>query len=87
MSLDAQRPRVMSVEAAERIRERGCSKKAKYGMNHAKAYAQTLRDSSPEESRVHAYRCCFCSSWHLGHLMSIESMQDVAMAIRVLAQQ
>lgn len=72
----------MTPEEAERIRYRSCLRKVKYGQRTAQAIAAKRRGEG-----IRAYRCVFDSShWHVGHVMGMKSLTDVAMAIRVLAQ-
>lgn len=84
--LDHQRPQIMPLGEAERIRERACLRKVSMGLNAARGSAEIV--NAGQQDRVVVYRCPFgCGGFHIGHLMSMESVEQMAMAIRILAQQ
>lgn len=33
---------------------------------------------------VVAYRCCFCRGWHLGHVPSVDTLEQIALEVRGL---
>lgn len=71
----------MRIEEAERVRDSACTGKVAYG-------ASTARDIAKNQFtdvRMDAYRCPFCSAWHVGHALSVDGMRYLAEAIRTLA--
>lgn len=71
---------MMSVEQAKEVRHYCCERKNRYSHRE-----QALEDSTVKKG-AHAYRCPFCRGWHVGRVASIESLERIAEAIRVLAQ-
>ena len=68
-------------EAAD-IRDRACKDKKWYFPAQANAIVEERNAETPG---VYAkYRCPFCRTYHVGHVMSVAAMQDMATAIRVL---
>jgi hypothetical protein len=79
---------VITYPEAEAIRDRACGHKPRLGQDEARRRAAAYNRNKTEEGRpLAAYRCCFCGSWHTGHLLSEEGMETMAQAIRVLAQE
>lgn len=84
MTLDDRRPEYMPLTEAVRVRDRACTGKTAMGQKAARASATAV--NAEGQTRVVAYRCCFCGHHHIGHLMSYEATRQLAMAIRVLNQ-
>lgn len=43
---------------------------------------RTARKMRAEGEAVSAYRCPFCDAWHVGHVPSLDGLEDLAHAIR-----
>lgn len=78
----------MTHDQALRIKAKACDGKVRFG------HPDTARAAAADVERDHpgndghpasAYRCSFCRRWHVGHVPSIEGLQGIADAIRVLA--
>lgn len=69
----------MNDHQAAAVERRACASKRKYGAERARRVAERLRSEGHD---VHAYRCCFCHSWHVGHTPSWASVKRLAKAIR-----
>jgi hypothetical protein len=65
--------------SSEAVIERACTRKARLGMRTAQRLARWKRVEGHE---VSAYRCPFCGSWHVGHVPSVEGLEQLARAIR-----
>jgi hypothetical protein len=64
--------------------EHACSRKQRYPRAEAMRLAETKRAQGIE---VSAYRCPFADQgrhWHLGHAPGMETLEDIAHAIRDL---
>lgn len=59
--------------------EHACGRKRALDRRHAQKVARAARERG---ERVSAYPCPFCESWHVGHVPSLDSMEDIARAIR-----
>lgn len=70
----------MSVERAKTVRHYCCDRKQRYSHRE-----QALEDSTVKRG-TQPYRCPFCRGWHVGRVASMESLERIAEAIRVLAQ-
>jgi hypothetical protein len=78
----------MDLDQAERVRSRACDGKTRFSSSRSAHRAlDRVRGRLTDRGRPLAcYRCPFCSSWHLGRLLSEEGMQTIADAIRVIHQ-
>lgn len=88
--LDTQRPKVMTVAEAEAIKDRVCGNRWRFGRSQAQQLARRRNGTRPPESRAYnAYRCPFSEArrhWHVGRIITVAGMVEVAQAIRVLRQ-
>jgi hypothetical protein len=69
-------------EAAE-IRDRACKDKKRYTIPDADL-AVARRNADHGLGVFAKYRCPFCRGYHVGHVMSVGAMEQMATAIRVL---
>jgi hypothetical protein len=70
-----------------RVRERTCDRKIRYGPRLARSTAARMRGQG---ENVSAYRCPFSAPethWHVGHMPSMESLQELADAVRYALQE
>lgn len=71
----------MTAEEFAAVKERACGNKIPHSRDTARRIAEHHR---AEGDLVGAYRCPFCPGkhWHVGHVPSMESLQQIADAIR-----
>ena len=80
---------MMSLAEANEIRLRACKDKKRYeNAGDAQATAslrnKALKSAPGDATWIAKYRCPFCGFWHLGHVMSVGSMERMALAIRII---
>lgn len=67
---------------AEQVKAKVCGKKVPYpGSQAARQMAKRL-NRDERTSPYSAYRCPVCHKWHVGHVPSMESVQEIADMIR-----
>ena len=71
------------------VRRSSCERKNPYSRDTARSVADSvnaeLDGRAALVTRQSAYHCSFCGRWHTGALASIDDLQRVATAMRVLA--
>lgn len=79
----------MNRSQAEAVRERSCRSKVPYGRDTARATAAQMNDDPEVDGHVSAYRCTFDhpGRWHVGHTATMDTLRDVAAAIRFFHQE
>lgn len=81
---------MITFDSAVQVRDRACRTKVEYcGIKEARRVAGRMSANYGE--RIVAYRCPFHEGserhhYHVGHVISVESMDRLAQAIRVIAQ-
>ena len=63
-----------------------CQRKRRY-RNHAQAQAVVVRmraQGFAQDRPIQAYRCPFGPHWHVGHMLSLEGLEQLAREIRGL---
>lgn len=70
----------MTPAEADAIRDHACTRKHRLGLDAASRVAA-------DTPGLAKYRCPFCRSWHVGHVPSLDALQQIAAAIRVLSQE
>jgi hypothetical protein len=66
-------------DQATAVLERMCHGKKRLGAKAARRVADAVQATGED---VHAYRCCVCRCWHLGHTPSMATVESIAAAIR-----
>ncbi len=88
--LYAQRPKVMTVTEAETIKDRVCGTRFRFGRRQAQLIAARRNTTRQADTRAYnAYRCPFSETrhhWHVGRIITVAGMGEVAQAIRALGQ-
>jgi hypothetical protein len=88
--LGAQRPKVMTVTEAETIKDRVCGPRPRFGRRQAQLIAVRRNTARQPGTRAYnAYRCPFSEGrhhWHVGRIITVAGMSEVAQAIRALRQ-
>lgn len=66
-------------KTADQVRHDVCGDKIRHpDASHARGHARALGD------QYRPYRCPFCASWHVGHIPSMKTVEQIARVIRGL---